>query len=54
MTATKIAHVPRHATCRLCSQPITDEGFGFYHDGRNLGVTHDIRPHFACPIVRVA
>jgi hypothetical protein len=38
------------ATCRLCSEPITDEGFGFYHDGRNLGVTHGIRPHFATPM----
>jgi hypothetical protein len=38
---------PRHAICRLCSQPCTDEGHGFYHDDRNLGAVRGIWPHFA-------
>lgn len=45
---------PQHTTCRLCSQPITDEGFGFYHDSRNLGVVHGVRAHFASPMLRAA
>jgi hypothetical protein len=47
-----IADRPRRGICRLCSQPCTNEGHGFYHDGRDLGAVHGVRPHFAEPMAR--
>lgn len=47
-------HEVSRTTCRLCGRPISDEGYGFYHDDREMGVSPTIRAHFACPVQAVA
>lgn len=41
---------PVHAVCRLCSQPCTNAGYGWYHADFNMGAVHGIRAHYAKPM----